>query len=64
MQFWFTGVSKNSIWNFQIIIKKKWNFQGLIKKEKGFQELIKKKHVEFPGVLVLGFEICKKFCKI
>ena len=40
----FQKLSKNSMWNFQGLIKKKWNFQGWPRK----------KNVHFPGVLVFG----------
>ena len=41
----FPGVSKNSMWNFQ----------GLIKNEVEFPRVTKKNNKEFPGCRALGF---------
>ena len=47
------------IWNFQRYQRNSmWNFQGLIKNEVEFPRVIKS-NVEFPGVFVFGLGISK-----
>ena len=51
LKIWnFQGYQRNSMWNFQRLIKNEVEFPGVTKK---------KNHVEFPGVLVFGLGISK-----